>query len=53
MKPFEPYPENAEVHDSFATVPVEDADEPDGDDSQMAAKPSKTRTLLGKLSLRG
>ena len=34
MPKFDPYPEDAEVHDSFATVPLDDYDgEDDGDDS--------------------
>lgn len=31
--PFTPYPEDAEVHDSFDTVPLDEPDEEDGDDS--------------------
>lgn len=45
---FQPYPEDAEVHDSFATVPLDDGgDEDDHDDSTT---PADAPGLLGRLA---
>ena len=52
---FDPYPEDADVHDSFATVPLDHADgADDGDDSTTQPDaPGPVRRLLERVKTRG